>query len=172
MTLLVLQRLDQCEKKILLTLTVCTGGLRPVNVSWNSSLNMPRPLGLRTSSGLKTLPCQAGLLCQHRRQDALLLVARQARHPRCWKDCPPLQVLCVARLGHHQQQLLLHNSKGRGLFLIRLEVSLLSSMVLLTAVTLLSSSMVLATLMKRLLHKSHSKRLRLMTHQETSLSRP
>ena len=32
---------------------------------------------------------------------------------------------------------------------------------------LLSSSMVLAKLMKRLLHKSHSKRLRLMTHQET-----
>ena len=156
MTLLVLQRLDQCEKKILLTLTVCTGGLRPVNAFWNSSLNMPRPLGLRTSSGLKTRPCQAGLLCHHRCQDALLLVPRQARHPRRWKNCPPLQVLCVARPGRHQQQLLLHNSKGRGL---------------LTAVMLLSSSMVLAKLMKRLLHKSHSKRLRLMTHQETSLSR-
>ena len=72
-----LQRLDQHYLNNVLTLTVLAGGLRLVNTSWNSSLNMPRPLGLRTSSGLKTLPCQAGLLCQHRRQPDEMTVSRK-----------------------------------------------------------------------------------------------
>ena len=51
-------------------------------------------------------------------------------------------------------------------------VTLLSSLSsMCTMVTLLSSPMVLAMHMKSLLHKSHSKRLRLMTQQEPFLSR-